>query len=124
MRADAGIVVIHEIAIFPETDQLTDLGVFSVPTPITEPVMICVELIGSPVRFENSVTSIEANCEAKALSESTLIISFPTALIILEPPHMVPRARAALQARMSQRGMVRSVPLQPAMPMADRKSVV
>ena len=43
------MVMIHATMIFFETAQFTALGVFSVPTPMTEPVMIWGTLMGSPV---------------------------------------------------------------------------
>lgn len=105
MAAEAGMVISHARIIFFVIPQFTDFGVLLVPTPITEEVITCVALIGKPVRFAIVTTKMVAIWEAKELWISILQISMPTVLIMLYPPVIVPVARAAEQAMISQRGI-------------------
>lgn len=64
---EAGMMIIHARRIFPITDQFTDLGVFPLPTPMTDEVMTWVALIGSPAAFAKDMTQIVAIWRGKGI---------------------------------------------------------
>ena len=48
IAAEKGMVKIHAHAIFPATPQRTAVNLLKDPTPMIEPVMVCVVLTGIP----------------------------------------------------------------------------
>ena len=87
-----GIVNIHAQIRFTVTPQRTAESLFVAPTPMIDPVMVCVVLTGI---FNDSVIN---NVSAPAVSAATpsngvtFVILVPIVFTIFQPPLIVPKA--------------------------------
>lgn len=94
IRAEIGIVMIHAQIMFIVRPHLTADNRFVKPTPIMEPVVVCVVETGMPK------CSVKNNVKAAAVSALTpssgviLVIRDPMVFTIFHPPDMVPSAIA------------------------------
>ena len=104
-QALTGIVSIQATIKLRVTPQRTAERRLTAPTPIIEPVIVCVVLTGI---FNISVMySVIAPAVSAATPSSgvTLVILEPIVFIILQPPDIVPIDIAVKQANATQSGM-------------------
>ena len=95
MSAEQGMVNIHAQIILPATPHLTALKRLSEPTPIIEPVIVCVVLTGTPKPEEmNNIDAAPSSAQNPSIGLS-LATFWPIVLTILQPPNIVPKAIAA-----------------------------
>ena len=93
--AEQGIVIIHAQTIVPATPQRTALNLLIEPTPMIEPVMVCVVLTGTP-KAEETNRVVAAPVSAQNPSTGRILESFcPMVFTILQPPSIVPSAIVA-----------------------------
>src|ERR1700730_18482529 len=86
------------------TPQRTADNLLVAPTPIMEPVIVCVVLTGMPnfsVRNKVSAPAVSAQTPSSGV---TFVIRVPIVLTSLHPPLIVPAAIAAKQAKGTQLG--------------------
>src|SRR5262249_20760624 len=102
--AEAGIVRIHAQRILPATPQRTAENRCIAPTPMIEPLIVCVVLTGMPAM------AVPINVIAPAVSAQKpppgrrLVIRRPIVFTRRQPPAIVPRPIAAWAERMTQNG--------------------
>ena len=89
--AESGIVSTHAQIIFPATPHLTAESRLTLPTPIIEPVIVCVVLTGIPNKAVRSNVVAPENSAANPPIGLSLVIFIPIVLTILQPPNIVPR---------------------------------
>src|SRR4051812_39111583 len=99
-----GMVRIHAHIRLTVTPQRTAERRLVAPTPIIEPVMVCVVLTGIPrdsVRYSVIAPAVSAATPSRGV---TLVMRDPIVLTIFQPPLMVPRPIAAKQEKGTQFG--------------------
>ena len=100
MNAEQGIVRIHAVTIRWPQIHRTDRTPRMVPTPRIDPVMACVVEIGI---WQKVAPMIVVAAESSAQNPPTgarRVMPDPMVFTMRHPPKNVPRAIAALQARM------------------------
>jgi hypothetical protein len=102
--AEQGMVRTHAQTIVPATPQRTALNLCIEPTPMIEPVIVWVVLMGTP-RAEEIKSTVAAPVSAQKPSTGVNFATFwPIVLTIRHPPNIVPSAMAAWQLITTQRG--------------------
>ena len=94
-RALTGMVSIHAHKRLTVTPHLTALSLLVAPTPMMEPVIVCVVLTGMPIcSVMNKVRAPEVSAQTPS-SGFTLVILVPIVFTIFQPPLNVPKPIAA-----------------------------
>src|SRR2546427_7465166 len=102
--AEAGIVKIHAQTMRPATPQRTAEKRWMAPTPMIEPVMVCVVLTGMPARaVPISVTAPAVSAQEPPQGRS-LVMRIPMVLTLRQPPAIGPGPSAACAASTTQNG--------------------
>ena len=78
----------------PATPQRTALSRFIDPTPMIDPVIVCVVLTGTPSIEEINKVTAAPDSAQKPSTGFSLAIFCPIVFTILQPPDMVPSAIA------------------------------
>src|SRR6058998_3783515 len=102
--ADAGIVRIHAQTIRPATPQRTAEKRWIAPTPMIEPVIVCVVLTGIPAKAVPISVIAPAVSAQKPPKGRSLVMRMPMVFTIRQPPAIVPSPRAACAASTTQNG--------------------
>src|SRR5437773_1722728 len=104
ISAEAGMVRIHVVTIRPATPQRTAEKCWIAPTPMIEPLIVCVVLTGMPpIAVPRSVIAPAASAQNPPTGRS-LVMRIPIVFTMRQPPAIVPRPIAACAARITQNG--------------------
>lgn len=105
MAALTGIVNNQATNSFFVTPHRTADKRFTAPTPIIDPVMVCVVLTGMCNASDKYKVNAPAVSAATPSMGVTLVILEPMVLMILQPPERVPSEMAVKQAKATQSGI-------------------
>ena len=90
-KPETGMVKIHAQSKLIVTPHLTALKRFVAPTPMIEPVMVCVVETGIPkLETVNKVKAPAVSAQTPS-KEDTLVILVPIVFTIFQPPINVPK---------------------------------
>ena len=104
--ADAGMVMIHAQTMRPATPHRTARLPRVAPTPTMAPVMVCVVETGMPAAATARMVTPPPVSAQKPPMGYSLVRLWPMVRTMRQPPSAVPRAMAAWQSRMTQKGML------------------
>src|SRR5438067_3441540 len=104
MEAVAGMVMIQAAAMLAPRPQRTADSLRLAPTPITDPVMTCVVLTGSPASVATWITVAPVSCADIPVAGSSFRMLHPSVRMIRHPPAYVPKAMVAADTMTTHRG--------------------
>src|SRR5258708_8192818 len=90
MKAEPGMVKIHAQTMFPATPQRTAESFCTEPTPMIDPVMVCVVDTGMPSAVARNRVIAPLPEAQKPPTGFNLVIRMPLALTIPQPPKHAP----------------------------------
>src|SRR5688572_11263580 len=100
----AGIVKTHATTMLRATPQRTAERVCKLPTPIMDPVIVCVVDTGMPSSVAvNSAIALDVSAQNPPTGLS-FVIFIPMVLTMRQPPNAVPSAITKLQLMTTQHG--------------------
>src|ERR1043166_10150123 len=113
MNAEQGIVSTHAQTMRSATPQRTAESFCTEPTPMIEPVMVCVVDTGMPSEVaRNSVAAPLADAQNPPTGRS-LVIFMPMVLTMRQPPNSVPSPIASWHEITTQNGRPAPAPENP-----------
>lgn len=102
-KALTGMVSIHAQSRLTVTPQRTADTLLVTPTPMMEPVMVCVVETGIPKWSVKNKVRAPADSALTPSNEVTLVILVPIVFTIFQPPLIVPRPMAKNDTSGTQR---------------------